>query len=58
MPAPALRGNEDKIIGQNDNVVLLSSEALIEHVKEERERLVKQIMQSEMAIIRASLSPG
>jgi hypothetical protein len=32
---------------ENDNVVPLSSKSLIEHVKEERERLVDQIVQSE-----------
>jgi hypothetical protein len=37
-------------MGQNDNVVLLSPESLIEHVKEERERLVEQIVRSEQAI--------
>ena len=36
-------------MGQNDNIAL-SSKALIEHVKEERERLVEQIVQSERAI--------
>jgi hypothetical protein len=35
---------------ENDNVVPLSSKSLIEHVKEERERLVDQIVQSEKAI--------
>jgi|SoiMethySBSTD1v2_1073268.scaffolds.fasta_scaffold709052_1 hypothetical protein len=37
-------------MSQNDDVVPLSSKALIEHVKKERERLVEQIVQSEMAI--------
>jgi hypothetical protein len=41
---------EELIMGQNDNVVLLSPESLIEHVKEERERLVEQIVRSEQAI--------
>jgi hypothetical protein len=41
------------IMEQNDNVVPLLSKQLIEHVKEERERLVGQIVQSEKAIARS-----
>ena len=44
------RTMDAKKMGQDDNVVPLSSKALIEHVKEERERLVEQIVQSEKAI--------
>jgi hypothetical protein len=40
----------EQIMGQNDNVTRLPSSELIDQIKEERERLVDRIVQSQKAI--------